>query len=169
MGGGKWMKAATRAASCTLTALLCLILAANGWLMISRLWLGKQIPSVLGFAPIYVLSGSMEPTFSAGDMILIHKSPQYKPGDVVTFWSGGELVTHRIIGEGPDGFIVKGDANNVRDEETIREKNIEGKVVAVLPFVWKIREFFRRPQGILLLVFAVLLSFSDRTRKKHAE
>jgi len=52
--------------SSLLTVFLALILAVNLWLILSRVWLKEPIPSVLGFTPIYVLSGSMEPIFSTG-------------------------------------------------------------------------------------------------------
>ena len=45
----------------------------------------EEIPGVLGFRPVIVLSGSMEPAIQTGDMILLHKadSSQLKEGDVI--------------------------------------------------------------------------------------
>ena len=109
-----WIRNAVRAGAAAGTVFLSLVLAASLWLILSKVWLKTPVPSVFGFSPVYVLSGSMEPTFSTGDMIIIHPQREYRPGDVVTFRSEGELVTHRIISESKEGFTVKGDANNVR-------------------------------------------------------
>ena len=152
------IRKAARAGAIVATGFLGLILAASVWLILSKFWLKQEIPSVFGYSPVYVLSGSMEPAFSAGDMILIHPQSQYEPGDVVTFHSDGELVTHRIVGESTEGFMVKGDANNVRDEELVRAQEIVGKQVLVLPRLGGIALFFRTGKGMLLLLAIALLA-----------
>jgi len=166
-----WIRNAVRAGSAVGTMFLSLVLAAGLWLILSKVWLKTPVPSVFGFSPVYVLSGSMEPTFSTGDMIIIHPQREYRPGDVVTFRSEGELVTHRIISESKEGFTVKGDANNVRDEEKVREQDIQGKLVLVVPHVGAIALFFRTRRGILLLaavvLMAVVLTFRDRKREER--
>lgn len=156
--------------SALLTVFLTLILAANLWLILSRVWLKQPVPSVLGYTPVYVLSGSMEPAFSAGDMILIHAVGQYEPGEVVTFREEGEFITHRIISETKEGFRVQGDANNVMDEEPVAKEAIIGKVVFVLPGVGRLAAFLRSGKGVLILAALVLLAAvltrrGDRNRK----
>ena len=159
-----WMRNAARAGAIVATGFLGLVLAASLWLILSKLWLKQEIPSVFGYSPVYVLSGSMEPFFSAGDMIIIHPQSQYEPGDVVTFYSEGELVTHRIIGESLAGFTVKGDANNVPDEELVRAADIVGKQVLVLPMIGSLALFFRTGKGRLLLAVAILLAVLQSVR-----
>ena len=150
------LKMAAEAGRILLNILLGLILAANLWLIVSRVWMGQEIPSVAGYAPVYVLSGSMEPAFSAGDMIIVHPEERYEPGDIITFHSEGELVTHRIVGASPNGFTVKGDANNVKDEELVHGDEIVGKMVLVLPCVGSIVLFFKSIRGIFLLAAVVM-------------
>ena len=162
-----WMRTATRAGAIIITGILGLILAASVWLILSKVWLKQEIPSVFGYSPVYVLSGSMEPTFYAGDMIIIHSRSQYGPGDVVTFYSDGELVTHRIIGAGPKGFTVKGDANNVSDEELVKASDIVGKQILVLPRIGSIALFFRTGKGMALLSAAVLLAAVQSLRERQ--
>jgi len=159
-----WMRKAVRTGAIAATGFLALVLAASVWLILSKFWLKQEIPSVFGYSPIYVLSGSMEPVFSAGDMIIIHPQSQYEPGDVVTFYSEGELVTHRIIGESLEGFTVKGDANNVQDEELVKAREIVGKQVLVLPHIGSIALFFRTGKGMMLLSAVVLVAVLQSVR-----
>jgi len=164
MDGSGWIRKAVRAGAAAINIFLGLVLAAGVWMILSKFWLKTEIPSVLGYAPVYVLSGSMEPTFSAGDMIIIHLKDQYEPGDVVTFYSDGELVTHRIVGESAEGFTVKGDANNVRDEEPVSRADVVGKLVFVLPHAGSAASFFRTPQGLIILAALLLLTMRESRR-----
>ena len=159
-----WMRKIARAGALVVTGFLGLVLAASVWLILSKFWLKQEIPSVFGYSPVYVLSGSMEPAFSAGDMIIIHPRNQYEPGDVVTFYSEGELVTHRITAESLEGFTVKGDANNVQDEELVRPSDIVGKQVLVLPRIGSIALFFRTGKGMIFLSAVVLLALLQSSR-----
>jgi len=58
-----WMRNAARAGAIVATGFLGFVLAASLWLILSKLWLKQEIPSVFGYSPVYVLSGSMEPFF----------------------------------------------------------------------------------------------------------
>jgi len=146
------------------TGFLGALFAVSVWLILSKIWLKQEIPSVFGYSPVYVLSGSMEPTFFAGDMIIIHAQSRYEPGDVVTFYSDGELVTHRIIGAGQEGFTMKGDANNVPDEELVRAQAIVGKQVFVLPRLGNLALFFRTGKGMILISALFLLAVIQNFR-----
>lgn len=57
----------------------------------------------------------MEPAVSAGDLVLVHRREAYGRGDIVMFDNGGISVTHRIVKKAKEGFVTKGDANNVPD------------------------------------------------------
>ena len=93
----------------------------------------EEIPGVLGFRPVIVLSGSMEPAIQTGDMILLHKadSSQLKEGDVICYLVSGKAITHRIveITTGEDGqtrYITQGDANNTADQQAVTADQIQG-------------------------------------------
>lgn len=82
-----------------------------------------------------VLSGSMEPTFKKGDLVLM-QSFYGKPevGDIIMFIpkDGMEPVTHRIISIDNYGYIMtKGDANKERDDWIINKNNINAKSVTI--------------------------------------
>lgn len=94
--------------------------------------------SILQFQFIYfgaVLSGSMEPIFYKGDLVLMQtydKSPVV--GDIVMFGKTdlSAPVTHRVISVRENGRLVtKGDANKVEDLQDIDQKTIIGKVLLI--------------------------------------
>lgn len=145
-----------------LIGVLCLILAVNLWLVAARLLLGQDLPKLAGCSQAVVLSGSMEPAFSAGDMLIFNECPAYTVGDVVIFRSGESFVTHRIVGERDGGFVTKGDANNTEDKELLSTGSIEGRLLLVVPGVGGALTFLRSPLGLLLLVLVgVALIESD--------
>lgn len=77
-----------------------------------------------------VSSGSMMPHLNIGEIIIILEKNTYEIGDIITFYTKNEnLLTHRIVGSDNDGFITKGDFNNVQDEEIVKKQNIQGKVI----------------------------------------
>ena len=93
---------------------------------------------IIGYRSYTVLSGSMEPEFYPGDMVITkHKSKtDIKVNDIVTYRDNdGVIITHRIMEETPEGYITKGDNNNVEDADMLTEKNIIGEVIAVEMFL----------------------------------
>jgi signal peptidase I len=82
-----------------------------------------------------VLSGSMEPTFKRGDLVLMQSLyGEPRIGDIIMFvpLSGMEPVTHRIISIDQNGYIrTKGDANQREDDWRFSKGNIIGKSVII--------------------------------------
>ena len=95
---------------------------------------GDAIPMPLGFGTSVVLTGSMEPNLSAGDMIVVVPQETYVVDDVIVFQTGRSAVVHRIIAIDGDQFITQGDANKTPDDPILLS-NIKGKVVVVIPFI----------------------------------
>ena len=84
-----------------------------------------------------VASGSMEPFYKVGDIIVVKKSSKLEVGDDVTYLGksgnlAGLTITHRIINVKEDGnnkiYTTKGTANEYEDPE-IKDSDIYGKVV----------------------------------------
>lgn len=95
--------------------------------------LDYPVPKVFGYSFINILSGSMEPTISAGDLVICKEQDSYNVNDPVLFEDQGFLVLHRIVDIDEDGdFITKGDANNVNDKAEIQPENVYGKMTGVL-------------------------------------
>lgn len=76
------------------------------------------------YRTVTVLSGSMRPTFSPGDMIVVSPEPMssLRVGDVITYstpTAGNPVETHRVVSiqsTGGDPIVqTKGDANNTAD------------------------------------------------------
>jgi signal peptidase len=104
-----------------------------------------------------VLTGSMEPAISAGDIVILAPTPRAEPkvGDVVAYTGrrfSGEAVgtfTHRIIGgDTQNGFLVKGDANPAPDVQKPTKNDISGVVFFVIPLIGK----FLTPKMLMILV-----------------
>ncbi|WP_258142395.1 signal peptidase I [Arthrobacter sp. MYb227] len=148
-----------------------------GWILVGALvalLLGSSVlPRVIGAVPLAVLSGSMEPRFSAGDLVISQPvdPAQISIGDIVTFQpeaNNPALVTHRVVSKfvgegGAIGFTTRGDANGV-DDEPIIGAQVRGKVLYTLPWVGhvvnalnpKLRTGLLQGAGALLLVGAVV-------------
>lgn len=162
-----------------LTVFLFLIVAVNLWMAAQKAFFHKDPPQLLGYSQLVVTSGSMEPAFSAGDVILIHEESSYQPGQVVTFRDlQGELVTHRIVGTVEEKFITQGDANNTQDEELLTPDRIVGALVTYIPGVGSALLFFRTPLGIIVLALLGLLlielpnwvgAFRKKGKGRHAD
>jgi len=98
--------------------------------------------TVLGYQHFTVMSGSMEPTISTGDVVVDRRiSPlAARVGDVVTFpdpGGTGRLISHRVqsvhVGDGTVYFETKGDANNDVQKWTAPADGSIGRVVADVP------------------------------------
>jgi signal peptidase len=97
--------------------------------------------SVGGYSFFRVVTGSMEPQISVGELILSKEThmEDIQTGDVVCFRSKspnmiGKIITHRVIeivnaDDGSIQFITKGDANLSMDGYYVSQQNIVGKVV----------------------------------------
>jgi signal peptidase len=101
-----------------------------------------------------VISGSMEPTFSKGDLVLMqtfYREP--KLGDIVMFPMYGikEPITHRVVDITEKGDIVtKGDANPSTDGLGFPPERVGGKAVLIgnIPIVLKGLGYSIRPENI---------------------
>ena len=83
--------------------------------LVTESWLEKFVSTGSGW--LIIISGSMAPLIQIKDQILIKKTtPSHiHLGDIITFWQGNILVTHRVIRKftknGNTYFIEKGDRN----------------------------------------------------------
>ena len=118
-------------------------------------------PRLAGFRSFTVMSGSMEPAISTGDVVVeraIHPL-QARIGDVVTFKDatrGNELVTHRVRAirvRGPVvSFVTRGDANTGTEHWSVRREGTIGRVAYHLPLAGYALVWTRTPWARLLLL-----------------
>lgn len=171
------MKTAIKVLRGVIATLLAVLIGANLWMLVQQTVFHKDPPELFGYSQLVVTSGSMEPAFSAGDMIVVHAEDEYALGDIVTFRNeSGSLVTHRIVAITEGGFVTKGDANNVEDEELLTAESIVGKLVCCVPMIGSFLLFLRTPVGVgalvivgFLLVELPALLGTVREKGRHAK
>lgn len=125
------------------------------------------VPQVVGADQSYVvLSGSMEPTISPGDAIIVEsvEPSAIEEGDVITFTRDGNAytTTHRVteIRDSEAGleFRTKGDANAQADQAPVAASQVEGRVASiggvalVIPLVGNVVQFAGTTVGFGVLV-----------------
>jgi signal peptidase len=121
-----------------------------------------KIPSLFGYKPFTVLSNSMKPAFSAGDIVLVKdiSTSNIKKNDVITFKeSNRKLITHRVAEVTDQGFVTKGDNNNVKDDGFVKPENVVGELVLTLPKAGYVSKFVSSPLGITLLIFIPIMAY----------
>lgn len=132
---------------------------------------GNELPMPMGYGAALVLTGSMEPTIMADDLILVSAHESYDAGDIVVYQSGRILVVHRILRMEENAIITKGDANQAEDEPVAPEQ-IKGKVIAVIPFLGTVARILKTPVATVALLIAAVLMMERSFRKekqKHAD
>ena len=146
-------------------AAICLIVMSIFVLLTVVLTPAGQIPQVMGFSVLRVLTGSMKPEIPADSMLLVQKADaaSLQVGDVISFFSpdpslNGALNTHRIVGiaevDGSLQFTTKGDANLIEDQYPVDESRVVGKVLFVSTRLGKLLRLISNP---LVFGLAVLL------------
>ena len=121
-----------------------------------------------GYRIFEVGSGSMEPILSVNDLIIIKQEDTYKEKDIVTFKSGKNYITHRIISINGDEIVTQGDSNNTSDNPITKE-DIIGKFVYLLKingfvaYLFSVTKFW-----ILIFLIGILITFwlPDRYKQK---
>lgn len=136
--------------SAAVTALIAVVLLCNVYTIVMRVAFDQVQPSVFGFSTAVVITGSMEPSVSVNDMVVIHEQESYEEGDIVSYQNGSMLVTHRVRSVTDGGYITQGDANNTDDGEIPREA-VVGKVVLVIPKVGYAIQALQTPLGMLVM------------------
>ena len=89
---------------------------------------------------IAIASGSMEKTFSKGDVVIVDKMfNDLNNGDIIAYYYENKIIVHRIcnIIKNDDDYFVytKGDANLEMDNYKITKDMVIGKVYYVIPLI----------------------------------
>jgi signal peptidase I len=111
---------------------------------------------------------SMLPTLEEGDLVVIQPVPitQISVGDIIVYdppcSAMGTAVIHRVVNVAGNGFITKGDNNQLNDQAggialaPVTPGCIEGKVVFVIPYLEKLSEL---PYGINYIIAATIVIY----------
>lgn len=151
-----------------LFALISLVIGTSVYKINAKKLMHDQMPMVFGYSSAVVLSGSMEPTLSVDDLIIVKKydDSEYQVNDTIVFQSGNSCTVHRIISINEDGTLTtQGDANNASDEP-IEYKQIKGKVIMIVPSVGKVVDIIKSPIVVIAFVVIIFLLI-ERSYKKE--
>ncbi|MFA5450737.1 MAG: signal peptidase I [Dehalococcoidales bacterium] len=113
-----------------------------GWILTSvfavlAIWFSVGL---LPFQPALIASGSMQPTFNTGDVVIVAKMPAEKidNGDIIIYRVSEKMdIVHRVVNIEKQGsklyFTTRGDANEAEDPEPVLGENVIGKVMLSIP------------------------------------
>jgi signal peptidase len=96
----------------------------------------------IGYRPLIVRSGSMEPTIRTGDLIVVRQRPPaaLRRGEVVSFHDPSraqELVSHRVVRVRERGaryfFVTRGDANTAVERWSVAAHGSVGELAFRVP------------------------------------
>lgn len=145
------------------------VLGINVYMANAGSLVGDRLPMPFGYGAAVVLSGSMEPEFSEGDLIVVGREDTYELRDIVVYQDGSSLVVHRIIDINGDTLTTQGDANNAPDEP-ITLSDVKGKVLFWIPYAGTVVGFLKTPVGtICVIAAAIALVELPRRREKQKD
>lgn len=167
-------------------AALCIILIPvliiNCTLIVKSFTHKEQVPSIGGLFPMIILTDSMTPEFSSGDLIICQtaKAEDIQEGDIICFYdpagNGTTTVTHRVTkvtadDSGALAWETKGDANNTGDSMLVPADNLVGLYRRHFAGLGNIAMFMQTTQGLILCVICpiILLVAYDVLRRRAYE
>ena len=131
--------------------------------------------NILGFRQYMVDTGSMEPQYSIGDLIIIKETPKEKiqVGDVINYTSanGIDTITHRVVEilekDGEIYYKTKGDNNNEEDPDLVNFNQVQGVLVFKISKLGTIIKKMLTENGIIIiLAFIILLYLRDEKKEE---
>lgn len=135
-----------------------------------------EVPRVLGYSVLRLQTGSMEPEYRTGSIIITKKVDvnDLEKGDVISFYStsldiSDRVNTHRIVDiiydqSGSREFVTKGDANELQDENPVLSSRVIGKVIFDLGVVsGSVLGMLQNPKVIFFLIIVplIIITFSE--------
>ena len=155
-----------------ISVIMVLIVIAIGAIMI--------VPRVMGNDIYAVMSGSMEPYYHVGSVVIVdkHITPEeIEVGDPITFRKGDNAIaTHRVIeiNEETREFKTKGDANEVEDLAPVSFDSVIGKAGMSVPMIGYIPLYMRTRKGMFcigayVIVFILLQIIPELLKPEEEE
>ena len=124
------------------------------------IYLSIFIPTLWGYKPLVIISGSMEPILKVGG-ILYYKEielDKYANNDIVVFKSNNYLISHRIVEINNSGFITKGDANKNNDSNVLYYNKVLGKGTNwSIPYIGYFADFVYKNKRYLYITLVILI------------
>lgn len=131
--------------------------------------------NLFGYRQYMVLTGSMEPNYNIGDLIVIKEKPQedIKVGDIVNYVTdnGKDTITHRVIEiveqNGQTMYKTKGDNNSSSDPNLVNYSQIQGTIVFKINKLGAIITEFLTGVGIFVIAMLIVISYIHSSRKEE--
>lgn len=132
----------------------------------------KKDTSILGFRAYIITTESMKPNINPGDIVIIKEVTEEKLNinDVVTVKTENGINTHRIIkieSTPEKRYVIKGDNNNVEDENTVGISQVLGKKILKISFMGQIAKALQDEVYIIIIVIIVLQVFIQYQNKQE--
>lgn len=149
-------KIIVKAVTSILTFILMLVIVIVLYNFIQLKVLNKPYASFLGYSVFEVASGSMEPTISEKDLIIVKMDKNISKDDIITYQKNGTFITHRVMDIKGNYIIARGDANNSNDAP-VSESMILGKVIKIIPQFGIWRAVILTPKVFISIVTTIIL------------
>ncbi len=129
---------------------------------------GDKLPMPFGIGLSVVLTGSMEPSLSEGDLVVVRRTDELREGQIIVYQEDGLLVIHRIKRLGEETVITQGDANNTEDDPIPRSA-VKGELLFRIPGIGRAFQLLRHPAVMLSLLALALLLTEISFRRGRSE
>lgn len=112
---------------------------------------------LLGLKGYVVISGSMEPSISAGDFIMTRSDAfeDIEVGEIITFVGDQDIITHRVDSITSEGLTTKGDANENPDASKVLQQDYIGSHLLTLAYFGHVIIFLQKPLAFILIAVAL--------------
>lgn len=164
-----------------LCLLLLPILIVNVTLIVKSYINTDEVPSIGGISPLIVLTDSMLPEISSGDLIITKQidPADVKVGDVISFFdpagNGSSVVTHRVIEivteNGETKWRTRGDNNNTEDRVAVPFDNLVGIWTGTrIGGAGSVAMFLQTTPGLIVCIgcpLALLVGYDVLRRRKY--
>ena len=152
--------------------IICIIFTID--VFFQKFILRKSNVSILGYSPLIVMTGSMEPEIKKGDIIFVKSISQenLKNGDIITYYipEGEKTITHRIIDisekNGKIFYKTQGDNNNTPDSNLVSYDQIIGTIKFKINGIGKLLVYIFTGTGLCAVIIIVLIAYSISNEKR---
>ena len=124
----------------------------------------NNVPSIFGYKPFIVLSGSMETEINTGDLAIVKNidANNLKENDIIAFRDNeNHVVTHRIVKiiyqNNEKKYITKGDNNNTNDSTPIDADKVEGIYVSKINGLGNVLMLMQKPLTLIIVICTILI------------
>ncbi len=126
-----------------------------------------QAPRLLGYRPVVVSSGSMEPTLQVGDVVVTNPDGKVGLESVIDFRVPDGTRIHRVVEVLDEGYRTKGDANPSADTTIVAPEDVRGTGALVVPLVGVPQRWAAAGHWLPLAIVAVGLGVAFRLSSRR--